>query len=414
MERNIFSTLRALGDPSLGRALLKKLETLLARYGRPLRFMEVCGTHTVSIFRSGLRSLLPPALTHISGPGCPVCVTHDSEIAACLRLAKKNSLCLASFGDLLRVPGPNGLSLKDARAQGAWVEVVYSPQDALALAQKHRQEQVVFLGAGFETTAPAVAACLRLARQEKLKNFYVLSLHKLVPPALRALLHAEDMAVATPVKREDEPGTVDAFILPGHVSSILGIAPYCFIAEEFRRPGVITGFEPTDILQALIMTLQALLENRPAILNQYSRAVPSQGNPKARGIMLEVFTPQNALWRGLGELPASGLYPGKDYADFDAWRVFGLERRETPPLAGCRCGDVLKGKINPPECALFGRACTPAKPVGPCMVSSEGSCASYYQYNPDTMNREQLTFELRGLKAISPDNIIHNLNVDSL
>ncbi|MDR2504015.1 MAG: hydrogenase formation protein HypD, partial [Deltaproteobacteria bacterium] len=367
MKKNIFSSLRALGDPSMGRALLKKLETLLGRYGQPLRFMEVCGTHTVSIFRSGLRSLLPPGLTHISGPGCPVCVTHDSEITACLHLAKKTGICLASFGDLLRVPGPDGLSLKDARALGAWVEVIYSPQDAMALARKYRQAQVVFLGAGFETTAPAVAACLRLAKREKLENFYVLSLHKLVPPALRALLH------------DGDAGTVDAFILPGHVSSILGMEPYRFIAEEFLRPGVITGFEPADIIQALIMTLQTLLENRPAILNQYSRAVSPQGNPKAREIMLEVFRPQNALWRGLGELPASGLTPREDYADFDAWRVFGLEPCETAPPAGCRCGDVLKGKINPPECVLFARACTPAKPVGPCMVSSEGSCAAWYR-----------------------------------
>ncbi|MCL1915208.1 MAG: hydrogenase formation protein HypD [Desulfovibrionaceae bacterium] len=360
----------ALADPALGRALLDKLGKLLETYGRPARFMEVCGTHTVSIFRSGLRSLLPPGLTHLSGPGCPVCVTHDSEIAACLGLAEKD-LILASFGDMLRVPGPGGLSLKEARGKGARVEVVYSPLEALQLAQRRPADRVVFLAAGFETTAPAVAACLQSARREKIGNFFVLSLHKLVPPALRALL-AEDRGKGVP--------PVSAFILPGHVSTVLGVGPYSFIAEEFGRPGVISGFEAADILQSLILILESLIAGRPAIFNQYLRAVSPAGNPRARRILDEIFEPRDALWRGLGRIPASGLIPRADYADFDAWRVFGLEVRESPPPPGCRCGEVLRGRIRPPDCPLFGKACTPATPVGACMVSAEGSCAAYHQY----------------------------------
>lgn len=365
---DLFAALKNFSDPDLCRGLLERLTLRLERLGRPLRFMEVCGTHTVSIFRSGLRSLLPPEVVHLSGPGCPVCVTHDREVAAYLDLAGRDRVLIATFGDLMRVPGPGGQSLKVAQAQGARVQVVYSPQDALALARECPGDRVVFLGVGFETTAPAVAATVQMAKAMRLKNFYALSLHKLVPPALRALL-------------EDRETAIDAFLLPGHVSTILGLEPYRFVAEEFGRPGVVGGFDPADILQSLLLMTEALLAKEPRIVNQYKHMVSDVGSPKARRIMGEVFATDNALWRGIGEIPGSGLRMRPEYADFDAWAAFGLSLPEVPEFKGCRCGDVLKGRISPPDCPLFGKACTPARPVGPCMVSTEGSCAAYYKYN---------------------------------
>ncbi|MDR2076595.1 MAG: hydrogenase formation protein HypD [Desulfovibrio sp.] len=352
-------------DAALCASLLARLE---AELDRPLRFMEVCGTHTVSLFRSGLHSLLPAGVVHLSGPGCPVCVTHDREIAACLTLAGKEGVTVATFGDLLRVPGPGGGSLKEAKAAGAEVEVVYSPLDSLDLARKRPERTVVFLGAGFETTAPAVAAAVLLAKKSGLGNFAVLSLHKLVPPALEALL-----------AEEGAPG-LDALLLPGHVSTILGLAPYRFLAERHKIPGVVGGFEPADILHSLLLMLDMRRTGLAEIRNQYTRAVPEEGNPRAREILFSVFEPADALWRGLESIPASGLIMRREYGDFDAWRRFSLVLPESPPVRGCRCGDVLRGRIAPAACPLFAAACTPASPVGPCMVSTEGSCAAHFLY----------------------------------
>jgi hydrogenase expression/formation protein HypD len=354
----------AFRDPTLCRLLLERLNASLSR---PLRFMEVCGTHTVAIFQSGLRTLLPKAITHLSGPGCPVCVTHDAEIAAFLHLAGKDGVIIASFGDLLRVPGPDARCLKHAMAEGARVEVVYSSLDALALAGNKPNDTVVFLGIGFETTAPTVAAALQTARREGLKNFTVLCLHKLVPPALRHLLSDANCAV-------------DAFLLPGHVSTILGIAPYRFLAEEFHTPGIVAGFEPADILLALCLMAEQRAANQHEVVNAYRRAAADDGNPKARAVLEEVFRPSDALWRGIGRIPQSGLVLAPDYEDMDAFARFGLSLPETEPIPGCCCGKVLSGRMNPPECPLFGRTCTPAQPVGPCMVSTEGSCAAHYKY----------------------------------
>lgn len=355
----------AFQDPHLCRALLRRLEAALD--GRSMRFMEVCGTHTVAIFQSGLRSLLPASITHLSGPGCPVCVTHDAEVAAFLDLAGRDKVIVATFGDLLRVPGPDGRSLKHAQAQGARVEIVYSALDALTLAQNNPAEIVVFLGIGFETTAPTVAATLLTARQKKIENFCVLSLHKLVPPALRALL-------------DDAGCAVEAFLLPGHVSTVLGLAPYAFLADEYRLPGVVGGFEPADILLALCAMAEQLRDKAPAVINAYPRAVDDKGNPRACALMEQFFTPTDALWRGLGRIPQSGLALRPEYADLDALVRLDLRLPVTRPLPGCRCGQVLKGQIRPPECPLFGKKCTPATPVGPCMVSTEGSCAAYFKY----------------------------------
>lgn len=354
----------AFKDPALCRALLARL---VEEADTPLRFMEVCGTHTVSIFQSGLRGLLPKTITHVTGPGCPVCVTHESEVACFLDLAGRDDVVLATFGDLMRVPGPKGRNLKTAQADGARVEVVYSPVDALALAEANPGRTVVFLGVGFETTAPAVAATIRLAREKNLRNFRVLSFHKLVPPALAALLADPDI-------------NVDAFLLPGHVSAIIGAAPYAFVAEQYRVPAVITGFEPLDILSALRDIVAMRKSGAPAVKNDYTRVVADTGNPVALAVMDEVFAPADALWRGLGRIPASGLTIREAFADFDALRLPGVELKESPPLAGCRCGEVLKGKMAPNECPLFDKACTPATPVGPCMVSTEGGCAAYHKY----------------------------------
>lgn len=354
-------------DPVLCRGLLAELEREL---DGPLRFMEVCGTHTVAIFRSGLRSLLPKEIAHLSGPGCPVCVTHDREVAAFLEVAKKDKVTIATFGDLMRVPGPGGANLKEAKALGADVEVVYSPLDALALAKARPEHEVVFLSVGFETTAPTTAATVLKAEAEGIRNFSLLCFHKLVPPALEALLAGS---------KPDEPG-IDAFLLPGHVSTILGLEPYTFVAERFGKPCVVGGFDPADILQSLLLMVRMRKEGRAEVLNQYSRAVADAGNPKAREILFRVFEPADALWRGIGCIPQSGLRMRPEYRDFDAFAKLGLELPDVPEIKGCKCGDILKGLKSPDACPLFGKACTPAKPVGPCMVSTEGSCAAYYKY----------------------------------
>lgn len=354
---------RASNDPDLCRALLARLERALA--GRSLRFMEVCGTHTVSIFQSGLRSLLPSNVVHLSGPGCPVCVTHESEVALFLDLANRQDTILATFGDLVRVPGADGKSLKSARAAGARIEVVYSPLDAVSLARANPQQKVVFAGIGFETTAPAVAAAILTARAQGIANFLVLSLHKLIAPALRHLL-------ADP---EFKP---DAFLLPGHVATITGLAPFAFISADFHKPAVVAGFEPVDILLALCLLAEN--ESTPVVVNAYKRAVDDSGNARALALLTQVFEPAPARWRGFGEIRASGLAIRPEYVEFDAMAVFGLALPASSPSPGCRCGQILKGALAPRDCPLFAKKCTPANPVGPCMVSTEGSCAAWYKY----------------------------------
>lgn len=352
-------------DPGLCRRLLAKIHAELTA---PLRFMEVCGTHTVAIFQSGLRSLLSADIVHVSGPGCPVCVTHEGEVAAFLELARKDKVIIATFGDLMRVPGPHGGNLKAVQAEGARVEVVYSAFDALQLAVKHPKDRIVFLGVGFETTAPTVAATIKNAAAQNVENLLLFSMHKLIPPALAVLLDDSDL-------------NVDSLLLPGHVSTIIGLEPYRFIADKYGVPAVITGFEPLDILQALQLIISQIKDRRPKVVNEYTRAVADQGNPRAREVMSQVFEPCDALWRGLGRIPQSGLTLHGEYARFDALRFFDVAVENLPPLPGCCCGDVLKGKMRPNNCPLFGKACIPANPVGPCMVSTEGSCAAYYKYS---------------------------------
>jgi len=355
-------------DPGLCKSVLERLRATLD--GHPLRFMEVCGTHTVAIFRSGLRSILPKEIVHLTGPGCPVCVTHESEVNAFLDLAENPKLILATFGDLMRVPGSKGRSLKIAQADGARVSVVYSPPDALKIAADNPDSMVVFLGVGFETTAPAVAATMHMAKAQGITNFRVLSFHKYVPPAVAALL-------------ADPETDIDGFILPGHASVITGVGPYLAAASSYGKSAAVAGFEPLDILQALLFLAERKRDGRPEVVNLYRRVVRDEGNAKARAMLEATFTTVDALWRGIGSIPGSGLEINDEFAAFDAKREFGITITECPPLPGCKCGDVLKGKLVPNMCPLFGKACTPAKPVGPCMVSTEGSCAAYFKYQVD-------------------------------
>jgi len=345
--------------------ILKGQLERIREYPRDISLMEVCGTHTMAISRAGLRPLLAPSIDLVSGPGCPVCVTSEGDIARAIALADLPDVVLATFGDMMRVPGPRG-TLVEAASRGAAVKVVYSPLEALTLAEKERDKKVVFLGVGFETTAPLAAAVTLRARERNLGNFYLLSLHKLIPPALRVLVSMEGF-------------NIDGFILPGHVSVIIGSQAYSFLPEEFGIPCAIAGFEAADILQA-ILCLMEMREEGPAVSIAYSRAVRPRGNPKALEVMDRVFEPQDAEWRGIGVIPGSGLRLREEFRDHDAasWEV------EVPPAEArtrCRCGDILCGKIKPPQCPLFAAECTPEDPVGPCMVSTEGTCASYYLYD---------------------------------
>lgn len=355
----------AFRDPDLARSLIERIDELAG--DRELNFMEVCGTHTMSIGRYGFRSVMPRSIHLLSGPGCPVCVTANQDIDHIIALAKLDGLTITTFGDMMRVPGSTS-SLAAQKAAGHDVRIVYSPLDAVQLAQQHPELNVVFVGVGFETTTPTIAASILDAEARGLTNFSVMSAHKMTPPALRAIA--------------DDPETrIDGFILPGHVSTITGLAPYRFLVDEFGIPGVVTGFEPVDILESILLLTEMAISGRPAIENAYRRGVSSEGNAVARGVVDKVFETCDATWRGLGKLPASGLAIRPEYARFDARRRFDVDVEPTREPRGCRCGDVLRGAIAPTSCPPFGRACTPEHPVGPCMVSSEGSCAAYFRYH---------------------------------
>lgn len=332
--------------------------------GRPVRVMEVCGTHTVAIFRSGIRASLPKGLTLLSGPGCPVCVTEQGYIDTVLELAQRDDVILATYGDMIRVPGTAG-SLETVNRPG--VRVVLSTDDALALARERPDKMVVFAAVGFETTTPATAVAVRQAEQEGLDNFCILSGHKRVVPAMAALL-------------SDATNRIDAFLCPGHVSVIIGSEAYRPIARGFGRPCVVAGFEPVLILEAMAAICRQLLEGRAEVESLYSAVVRPEGNPRAMDLIDRYFEPCDGPWRGLGRIPEGSLRLRAEYKRFDARRRFGLEERVAPEPAGCRCGDVLCGRIEPMTCGLFGSRCTPDTPVGPCMVSSEGACSAWYKY----------------------------------
>ncbi|RPF46674.1 hydrogenase maturation protein HypD [Thermodesulfitimonas autotrophica] len=356
-------------DPEIARALIKDVRHLATRVadrlGRRVVLMEVCGTHTVAISRAGLRSLLGDLLDLRSGPGCPVCVTDYADVDRMVALARLPGVTVGTFGDMVRVPGSDS-SLERERAAGADIRIFYSPADAVAWAAAHPERELVFLGVGFETTAPAVALSIKEAGARGLKNFSVYVNHKLVPPALMALL-------------EDPEIKVDGFILPGHVSAIIGRRAYSFL-EAFRLPAAITGFETNDILEGIRQILKMMWGKEPRVVNGYTRVVREEGNKIAQREMAAVFRVGDASWRGFGVIPGSGLTLAAPFAAFDAAARFTLPPVVPRVPAGCACGEILKGKLTPKECRLFAVACNPTSPVGPCMVSSEGACAAYYQF----------------------------------
>lgn len=345
------------------RALAGSIEDLAGRLTAPVKFMEVCGGHTMAIHRFGLPELLPETVELVSGPGCPVCVTPVGYIDAVVDATRDGSL-ITTFGDLYRVPG-NQHTLEEAAAEGADVRVVYSPRDALDIATENPQRRVLFAAIGFETTVPAVAATLMEIRKGGIDNFRVLSGHKTMPRALRAIVEAPEVEL-------------NGFLLPGHVSTITGSAIYEFLPREFSLPCCISGFEPADMLQAVKSLLRQHVEGKPEVDNAYTRAVRPDGNPTAWATVTEVFKPTDATWRGLGMIPDSGLDIRNDWRQYRAEVRVDVDDCEDPP--GCRCGDVLRGLIRPPDCPLFGDPCRPESPIGPCMVSSEGSCAAHFKY----------------------------------
>lgn len=333
---------------------------------RPLRLMEVCGTHTVAIFKAGIRQLLPETVELVSGPGCPVCVTPNEYLDTAIAYSKNPQVIIATFGDMLKVPGSTS-SLAAQKAEGADIRILYSPMESLEIAIANPDKKVIFLAVGFETTAPLAAATVLMAKEAGIKNFYVLSAHKLVPPALRVLLMAEDTHV-------------DGFLLPGHVSAMIGMRPYEFLIDEFHMPSVIAGFEPLDILQSIYMLVKQIDEKTPKLGNQYRRIALPAGNEVACQTLYKVYQTADAEWRGIGNLPDSGLSIRENYGAFDARTNIPVTVEALKEHVGCRCGQVLRGTILPTACPLFGKTCRPEHPVGSCMVSVEGTCAAWYKY----------------------------------
>lgn len=334
---------------------------------RPVRLMEICGTHTMAIFKHGIRSLLPDNIELVSGPGCPVCVTAMEEIDRSVKLARTPGVIVTTFGDMLRVPGTDS-SLDAEKANGADVRMVYSTFDAFRIARENPDQETVFLGIGFETTAPTIAASIRAAHQNHQVNFSVLSAHKLLPPAMEALLSGGDL-------------DIDGFICPGHVTTIIGTSSYENVVTRYRIPCVVVGFEPIDILQGILMLVEQIEGRRAEVEIQYTRGVTANGNPSALRIMDDVFKPCDSPWRGLGVIRGSGLSIKPEYSAHDARVRFDLDVPPAKEPSGCLCADILRGVARPVDCKLFRKVCSPRNPIGPCMVSSEGTCAAYFKYH---------------------------------
>jgi hydrogenase expression/formation protein HypD len=344
-----------------------KIRTLFSNLSCVL--MEVCGTHTHGIRRAGIHQLLPAGVRLLSGPGCPVCVTGSGYIEQAIQLSRKPKVIIVTFGDLLRVPG-NTANLTQARAEGSDIRVVYSPLDALEIAKTNAEAEVIFLGVGFETTAPVIALAVKQAVQRKIRNFSILPAFKLLKPALESLLKS--------------PGVkIDGLIAPGHLSVITGAGAFAFLAERFRLPTVITGFKPEEIWLGIAALLQQISKGRAKLENKYLSVVTAEGNQTAQQLIKEVFEPETAEWRGLGLVPDSGLGLAGPYLKFDSRKRFGLSEIVSLEPAGCRCGEIITGKASPEECPFFGSDCTPGRPVGPCMVSAEGSCAAHFYYRSE-------------------------------
>ncbi|MBL7070926.1 MAG: hydrogenase formation protein HypD [Candidatus Omnitrophica bacterium] len=353
-------------DLKLAGRLSRKIKDFAGREERSYKFMEVCGTHTNTFFRFGLKSLLPENVRLISGPGCPVCVTDTPYIDNAILLARSKDVIIVTFGDMLKVPGGSS-SLYEERSEGRDIRIVYSTLDALNIAVQNPSKKVIFLAVGFETTSPTVALAALEAKNKKIKNFFIYSAHKLIPPAMKALL-------------KDKDARIDGFMLPAHVSTIIGADAYGFLRKA-RIPGVISGFEPLDMMQGVLMLIRQLKADEARIEIQYNRVVKKRGNTRAQRILDKVFTVSDADWRGLGTIPRSGLKLRREFGDLDAERHFRIKRvSRATGQRYCLCAEILKGKNSPEECRHFAKACTPEGPKGPCMVSSEGSCSIHYKY----------------------------------
>ncbi len=352
----------------MDKTLLKKLAAQLQSY--PLKedvsIMEVCGTHTTEFFRTGVKDLFPGRLRLVDGPGCPVCVTPNEYLDRAIEIGKTHGAVLTTFGDMIKVPSSYS-SLAREKAEGMAVEVVYSPLDALTTAEQNPSREIVFLSVGFETTAPTEAIAVKQARAKNLKNFSLLSGNKLTVPAVKVLLDAAEVRI-------------DGFIMPGHVSAIIGAGAWRFVGEEYGKPCVVAGFEDHDLIRGTLSLLRLMTEGRKELINEYTRVVREEGNLKAQEIMFDVFESGDSHWRGIGVIPGSGLLLREEYGDFDAAKKFPVTLPEPREHPGCRCGELLRGLILPTDCPLFGKACLPERPVGPCMVSTEGPCSAYYKY----------------------------------
>jgi len=363
--------MKELRDKRVIKALLNEIEQKAKNLATPLHIMEVCGTHTMTVHRYGLKKMLREAgVEMLSGPGCPVCITPNEIHEAAIDLvAKRKNFILATFGDMTRVPTHKGALQTVIPAPGSMIKIVYSPEESLELARTKSDSEVGFFGVGFETTIPSIALTVKKAFDEKLANYALLSALWLIPPPLKAIVEAKDISIA-------------GFLYPGHVSAIIGEKPYRFIAEEFGLPGAITGFEPGDILLGILSILDQIRNGKAVVANAYSRVVRPSGNPYARTVMENILEAKDAHWRGLGLIPKSGLKLKKRYSDYDAEVKYNLKIKEgSGDLPGCRCGEVLRGKISPPQCPLFAKRCNPESPCGPCMVSFEGACLAYYKYD---------------------------------
>jgi len=363
--------------------LARRLAAQIAQLtDEPLKLMEVCGGHTHTIFKYGIEDLLPPNIEMIHGPGCPVCVIPLGRTDDSISLALKPGVIFTTFGDMMRVPGSN-TNLLDAKAAGADVRMVYSPLDALKIARKNPDRQVIFLALGFETTAPSTAMTIRQAAKDGVENFSVFCNHIMIVPALKAMLDSPDLKL-------------DGFLGPGHVSTVIGTRCYDFVPRDYGKPIVVSGFEPLDILQSVYMIVKQAVEGRKEVENQYSRVVLREGNVKALEVIFDVFEPRDYFeWRGLGSIPHSGMKLQKKYAAFDAELKFAVPGLKIADPKACQCGEILKGVKKPWECKVFGTACTPETPIGSCMVSSEGACAAYYNFGRLSKVAERSSLQAR-------------------
>ena len=358
-------------DPAAGKKLVGRIEQLLEQTGRtaadPIKIMEVCGGHTHSIFKFGLEEMLPDSIELVHGPGCPVCVLPVGRVDDAISLAEEPGAVFCTFGDAMRVPGSKK-SLLQAKAEGADIRTVYSPVDALAIARQTPDRPVIFFGLGFETTVPSTALTVLEAERDGIENFFVFSNHITIVPTIKAILDSPDLRL-------------DGFIGPGHVTMVIGLEPYRFVCESYRKPFVVSGFEPLDVLQSVVMLLEQMVAGEAKVENQYRRLVPDQGNQAALSAITQVFELRSFFeWRGLGSIDHSGLQLTEAYRRFDAERRFQTPALSVADPKACQCGEVLKGAIKPWQCKVFGTSCTPETPIGSCMVSSEGACAAYYNY----------------------------------